>query len=162
MNFPANEIRIRRMGATEVDEVVSLAASLKDAPHWPRAAYGAALDQASNPASMPRRIALIAVQCSSGAVLGFAIASRIGGEAELESIAVAAPWQRQGVGRQLWASMAQELRLAGVEEVRLEVRASNLPAVGLYRALGFAATGRRPRYYAEPVEDAVLMALHLG
>jgi ribosomal-protein-alanine N-acetyltransferase len=85
-----------------------------------------------------------------------------GDQAELETIAVAAPSQRQGVGRQLWAAMARELRLAGVREVRLEVRASNRPAIGLYRALGFAETGRRPRYYADPAEDAVLMDLQLG
>ncbi len=158
MNSPAAGMLVRRMSATDVDEVMALAASLKDAPHWPRAAYLAAVDADE----APRRVALVAVDAASGSVAGFAVAGLVGGEAELETIAVAAQRQRQGVGRQLWAAMARELGLAGAREVRLEVRASNLPALGLYRALGFMETGRRPRYYAVPMEDAVLMDLRLG
>jgi ribosomal-protein-alanine N-acetyltransferase len=44
----------------------------------------------------------------------------------------------------------------------LEVRPSNHAALAFYRAQGFAVTGRRPRYYADPVEDAVLLALNLA
>ncbi len=61
-------------------------------------------------------------------------------------------------------SWPPSLRLAGVTEVILEVRASNQPALGLYRRLGFVETGRRPGYYMdppEPAEDAVLMRLGL-
>jgi ribosomal-protein-alanine N-acetyltransferase len=47
-------------------------------------------------------------------------------------------------------------------EVILEARASNQPALRLYRALGFVETGRRPRYYADPIEDAVLLRLQLA
>jgi ribosomal-protein-alanine N-acetyltransferase len=43
----------------------------------------------------------------------------------------------------------------------LEVRASNHPAIGLYRRLGFAETGRRKRYYRDPMEDAVQMRLEV-
>jgi ribosomal-protein-alanine N-acetyltransferase len=57
--------------------------------------------------------------------------------------------------------MAEELRVAGVREVLLEVRSSNQRALGFYRSLGWSETGRRPRYYADPEEDAVLMSLKL-
>jgi ribosomal protein S18 acetylase RimI-like enzyme len=53
------------------------------------------------------------------------------------------------------------LRTAGVREFILEVRASNQRALGFYRSLGWSETGRRPRYYADPEEDAVLMSLEL-
>ena len=158
MNSHAAGIDIRRMGPADADEVIALATCLRDAPHWPLAIYLAALE----PSSAPRRMALVAVGEASESVVGFAVASLLGAEAELEAIAVAEHSQRQGVGHRLWAAIAQELCLAGVREVRLEVRASNLPALGLYRALGFVQTGRRPRYYADPVEDAVLMNLRLG
>ena len=49
----------------------------------------------------------------------------------------------------------------GVGEVLLEVRASNQRALDFYRSLGWEETGRRPRYYADPEEDAVLMGLKL-
>jgi ribosomal protein S18 acetylase RimI-like enzyme len=42
------------------------------------------------------------------------------------------------------------------------VRASNHPALAFYRALGFVKTSLRPSYYADPIEDAVLMHLPLA
>jgi ribosomal-protein-alanine N-acetyltransferase len=93
------------------------------------------------------------------AVAGFAVASLLAPQAELESIAVAAESQRRGLARRLVAALAADLRPARIMEVVLEVRVSNLPALALYRALGFTESGRRPRYYSDPVEDAVLMRL---
>jgi ribosomal protein S18 acetylase RimI-like enzyme len=93
--------------------------------------------------------------------VGFAVASLLPPQAELETIAVAAEAQRCGVARQLFAKLAEELRKAQAMELLLEVRASNYPVIAFYRALGFAQTGSRPRYYADPIEDAVLMRLPL-
>ena len=39
----------------------------------------------------------------------------------------------------------------------LEVRASNAPAIALYRKHGFQAVGQRRNYYQKPDEDALLM-----
>ena len=76
-------------------------------------------------------------------------------------IAVAAASQRRGIAGRLFAALQQEFCAAGVTQVVLEVRASNHPALALYRRLGFTQTGRRPRYYAEPVEDALLMSCRI-
>ena len=94
---------------------------------------------------------------ATGTVIGFTVARLAPPEAELETIAVASRFQRRGVAQQLFRELAFELRLAQVNEVLLEVRMSNLPAQALYRSLGFVEAGWRPRYYTEPVEDAVLM-----
>jgi ribosomal-protein-alanine N-acetyltransferase len=51
----------------------------------------------------------------------------------------------------LWAASA------GASAFRLEVRASNLAALGLYRGHGFSTTGVRPGYYSAPDEDALLL-----
>jgi len=158
MNTDAAWVRVRRMSLADLERVRAIAESLADAPHWPLAAYTAAV----HPQGQPQRIALVAEAAKSGAVVGFAVASLVGQQTELETIAVAAEGQRQGVGAILFAALRVELRGAGAQEIILEVRASNHPALGLYRALGFAAAGRRPRYYADPVEDAVLMELRLG
>ncbi len=161
----ASPARIRRMTATDIDRVMEIAASLDQTPHWAPGAYRAALD----PEAAPPRIALVAEEAGDGAsplgadaVAGFAVASLMPPEAELESIAVAAARQRRGLARRLIAALGEELARAGVAEVLLEVRASNQPALGLYRALGFVEAGRRPRYYREPVEDALLLRLRLG
>ena len=52
-----------------------------------------------------------------------------------------------------------ELNASGVDNVLLEVRVSNQPALAFYEALGFVKTRLRPGYYADPIEDAVLMRL---
>ncbi len=146
------EARIRRMTAVDVDAAVALAAALPAAPQWALAAYVAALD----PAMRPMRVTL-AAETVDGELAGFAVASFVPPEAELESIAVAAAYQRQGIARRLFAGLARELAAAGVTGILLEVRVSNAAALATYRALGFEQAGVRRNYYAEPDEDAVLM-----
>jgi len=148
-------VRFRRMTPADLDRVMEVAESLKEAPQWPRTAFERALD----PVAQPRRIALVAE--AVGAVAGFAVASLLPPEGELETIAVASKAQRQGLAQRLFAELAAELVAVRIADVFLEVRASNQPALGLYRGLGFAETGRRVRYYHDPVEDAVLMRLRL-
>jgi ribosomal-protein-alanine acetyltransferase len=94
-------------------------------------------------------------------MVGFAVAAVVAGEAELETIAVAADGQRRGVGGLLLRALVDELKTAQVSELHLEVRASNQMALGFYAGQGFKEAGRRPRYYADPEEDAVLMRLRL-
>ena len=128
-----------------------------EAPNWNTSAYVAAID----PENTPRRIALVAVDPGNGTLAGFLVASLLAPEAELETIAVAAKDQRRGVGSWLMNELLEELRTEQINRLNLEVRASNRAALGFYAALGFEETGRRPRYYADPEEDAVLMVLRL-
>ncbi|MGA3068778.1 MAG: GNAT family N-acetyltransferase [Terracidiphilus sp.] len=159
MNPPLDaRLRIRRMALADLAPVIELALSLKDAPHWPRSAYLAALD----PDAAPPRIALVAEDLETGAVQGVAVASLLPPQAELETIAVAPEVQRRGLACRILIAMADELKKALVTEVLVEVRASNSAALAFYRAQGFAITGRRPRYYADPIEDAVLLDLRLA
>ena len=52
-------------------------------------------------------------------------------------------------------------RTEGAQQAYLEVRASNHAAIALYTRLGFRVCGRRPNYYRDPEEDAVLvLVLH--
>lgn len=160
---PANAVflspfAVRYMCTSDVEQVVAIAAGLKDAPHWPQSVYLAALD----PTSMPRRIALVAANHASGFVAGFAVASLLPGQAELETIAVRPDEQRQGIGSKLIGRLVEELRAAAVKEFMLEVRASNRTGIALYLEKGWRQTGLRPRYYTDPDDDAILMSLSLG
>jgi len=151
------EVEVRRMNVGDLDRVMEIDASLSEAPHWPLSAYREALA----PIAGPPRIALVAIDPDTGNVAGFAVASLVPPQAELETIVVAANRQRRGLGRRLMQALAVELRQSPVVEILLEVRASNQPALAFYRRLGFLETRRRPRYYADPEQDAVLMTMRL-
>jgi ribosomal-protein-alanine N-acetyltransferase len=157
MTAPLAGVQVRRMTQADLDQVIAIEQRLAQAPHWPRSAYETALD----PEATLSRIALVAEETGSGVLAGFAVASLIPPQAELETIAVAPEFQRRGLACTLFSNLTQELREARISELILEVRASNLPALGLYRRLDFAETGRRPLYYIDPVEDAVLMCVQL-
>jgi len=145
------------MSATDLAPVLEIAVSLMETPNWTISAYVAAID----PENTPRRIALVAADPGNGTLAGFLVASLLAPEAELETIAVAAKDQRRGVGSWLMNELLEELRTEQINRLNLEVRASNRAALGFYGALGFEETGRRPRYYSDPEEDAVLMVLRL-
>lgn len=157
-NLLAENAYVRRLTAADVPRVMEIAASLPEAPHWPETAYLDAL----NPESTPRRISLVASGPERGCVEGFAVASLLPPQAELESIAVAAESQRKGLARILFKALVDELRTTGVIEITLEVRASNRAAVAFYRSAGFSQSGLRRAYYADPIEDAVLMRLQFS
>jgi ribosomal protein S18 acetylase RimI-like enzyme len=81
--------------------------------------------------------------------------------AELESVVVATNARRAGIGRSLCRAVLEWSRAQGATEVVLEVRATSAPAIALYLSLGFALAGRRPHYYRNPDDDALLLCLQL-
>ncbi|MGD0479351.1 MAG: ribosomal protein S18-alanine N-acetyltransferase [Terracidiphilus sp.] len=154
---PTEGVQIRRMTAADLERVLAIAQNLPLAPHWPQSAWLKAINSQFEPESTPRRIALVAADPQPGSILGFAVASLLPPQAELETIAVAPESQRIGLGERIFQALAAELKAAGVNELVLEVRASNRPALAFYRTLGFVKTAVRPGYYVDPIEDAVLM-----
>jgi len=82
-------------------------------------------------------------------------------EADVMNVAVAPAFRRQGIGEGLMVALMDALRDKGMESVTLEVRASNSPAISLYDRLGFTEVGRRPNYYTDPREDALIMRKEL-
>jgi ribosomal-protein-alanine N-acetyltransferase len=90
-------------------------------------------------------------------VVGFAGVWLMVDEAHITTFGVHPEWRRQGVGRRLMVrllELAVELR---ARRMTLEVRAGNLAAQELYRGFGFEVAGRRPRYYTDDGEDALVM-----
>jgi ribosomal-protein-alanine N-acetyltransferase len=86
---------------------------------------------------------------------GFVLARAAAGEGEILSIAVHASARRQGLGRILAEAALKEAASRGAEAMFLEVAVDNGAARGLYTALGFAETGRRPAYYSRGAGAAV-------
>lgn len=96
-----------------------------------------------------------------GRSVGFVIVWTVHDEGSLLAIAVEDDVRRRGIGRLLLDAAEASARSKGVSSFHLEVRAGNLPARAFYRALGYRETGRRPAYYQDTGEDAVLMRRNL-
>ena len=100
--------------------------------------------------------ALLLVCCRDGAPIAYLALRFAADTGEIDTFAVAPDHRRQGAGEALLREAIRQAGERGVKELFLEVRASNLPARALYEKLGFTVCGRRPRFYKDPEEDALL------
>ncbi len=78
-------------------------------------------------------------------------------EAHITILAVHPQYHRQGLGQTLLYSLLKTASDRGLERATLEVRASNLAAIGLYQKFGFKTAGRRRHYYQDDGEDALIL-----
>ncbi len=141
------ELTIRAAGPLDVDAIASIERSVFADP-WSRRSF---VDLVAS----PEVHFLVAV--AGGAVAGYAIVLMAAEQSELANLAVARLLQGRGVGRRLLERAIELTRERGCTEMFLEVRASNASAIHLYSTVGFTAVGRRIRYYARPIEDAIVM-----
>jgi ribosomal-protein-alanine N-acetyltransferase len=88
-----------------------------------------------------------------GRILAVCVATLVSAEAEILTVMVHPDHRRQGLGQSLLQDMLEQ----GGETWILDVAADNLPAILLYRRLGFLEIRRRKGYYANGV-DALVMA----
>lgn len=89
-------------------------------------------------------------------VVGHLLATAVGDEGEILTLAVRPEARRRGLARRMLDALAGRWRAAGVGAGWLEVRADNVAARALYASLGWTDAGRRPGYYADGT-DAVVM-----
>ena len=90
-------------------------------------------------------------------VVGYVGSQSVLDAADMMNLAVSPDYRRQGIGKVLVNALADNLRQNNVIALLLEVRVSNEPAIALYQKLGFVQVGRRPRYYHNPREDALIL-----
>ena len=144
-----SRVMTRAMTLADVDAVLALERSVQAYP-WTRGNFLDALDSGYQ----------CLVEESADEIRACAVLMPGVDEAELLTLAVAAAHQRKGLGRamlEILLALAAEKRLL---RVFLEVRESNLAAIGLYRSAGFREVGVRRGYYhnAAGSEDARVMA----
>jgi ribosomal-protein-alanine N-acetyltransferase len=173
----SGQVHLREAAASDLGAILNLERATEFAPHWPEATYAAMLGSPAPQPAQPKRY-LILAEYPDQTLAGFAVGllhpsgapigpgtpgtpGSSGRTAELESVVVAASARRTGIGRALCHTVLDWSRSHGAAEVVLEVRASSAPAIALYAGLGFTQVGRRPRYYREPEDDALLMRLLL-
>ena len=96
------------------------------------------------------------------AVEGDMVAGYIGSqtvldETDMMNVAVHPDYRRKGIAEALVMELENALKDLGSRRLTLEVRESNEPARKLYEKLGFVQVGKRPRYYRNPREDALIL-----
>lgn len=143
----------------DAPENVVVPATLADAPALGALAEegGFVLDLAEE---LERSYVRVGVVRRGAAVLGYLLAQFVADEVELLQLVVARQARRQGLGGALLDDLLREARARAARAVHLEVRASNAPALALYRGRGFVEEGLRRGYYDDG-EDALLLSCWL-
>lgn len=78
-------------------------------------------------------------------------------EGQISNIATLSAFRGKGIGRAVLDSIIKLCKDEGCERITLELRESNSVARALYESCGFAAVGKRPNFYSNPNETAILM-----
>jgi ribosomal-protein-alanine N-acetyltransferase len=141
---------IRPLGYGDLPQVIAIERRAFPTP-WSLAMFVLEL-------SKPSSICLAAVRddgSRGGRLLGYTICSRYADVWHVMNIAVDPPWRRRGIGTTLLTALID--RAGSNESYTLEVRPSNPGAIALYERFAFRSAGRRPRYYRDTGEDAVIM-----
>jgi ribosomal-protein-alanine N-acetyltransferase len=103
----------------------------------------------------------VIVSRREGRIAAFAMMHFGDDTAHLNLLAVAAPYRRQGLGRQLVDWLGASAREAGLSRINLELRTTNVDALSFYAALGFERQGVKQGYY-QGREAALRMSLKVG
>ena len=82
-------------------------------------------------------------------------------EAHITNVAVAKRFRGRGMGQALMLEEEKIARAKRAERILLEVRPSNTAAMKMYKSLGYIPTGLRKEYYADNLEDAIIMTKYL-
>lgn len=140
------------MRPEDLDEVLTIERASFSMP-WSRGAFLYEIQQ--------NRVARCWVMREAGRVLGYLCLWEIADELHITNIAVHPSCRRQGIGRTLLQGVLEDARKRKLRLVVLEVRPSNTEARILYETFGFRVIGRRPGYYYDTGEDALVMEADL-
>ena len=142
-------VTLERFRWWHVDDVLPIEHVLFQPEPWTAHHFWSELGQTTS------RHYVVAVE--QEAIVGYAGLCDYPDEAFVQTMAVAPPHQRHGVGAQLLEELLAEAARRRQSRVLLEVREDNEPAQRLYQRYGFTRTGVRRGYYPGGV-DAWVMA----
>jgi ribosomal-protein-alanine N-acetyltransferase len=143
---------IRRAGLADVTAIWAIEKLSFPTP-WPRWSF---LAELSHPLS--RTLVAGPSPPDPWKVWGYMVFWVVADEMHILNLAVHPGQRRRGIARRLLTEGLNQARTLGAGVAWLEVRPSNSPALNLYASLGFQEVGRRPRYYDDTQEDAILLA----
>lgn len=149
----AASVRVRRATIADLDSIMEIERASFSSP-WPVSAIEEEIER--------RSWSRVALAIDGEEVVGFIVYWVVDRELHLLNLATRPGSRRHGVARRLIDQMIDEGRRRDSWQVVLEVRESNEAALKLYDRFGFSRVGRRPRYYTDNGEDAIVMTLWIG
>lgn len=138
---------IRKLEKSDAISLGKLAAENFTMP-WSKSAFAALAEDQNS-------IFLVAEE--EGKLIGGCGLTHVLNEGDIHNVMVASAYRRKGIGTTLLKNLLEEGCRQGIREFTLEVRVSNEAAIRVYERLGFVSEGIRPRFYEQPVEDAMIM-----
>ncbi len=153
---PGQDVALSAMTEHDLLEVVEIEEN-SGLSRWGWEAYYAELQSANQDLMFVARIAAAAPERRFPNLAGYIVARLGADELHINNVAVRDSFRRRGIGRALLDRILAAGMRKGVKCAFLELRAGNSAALSLYEKCGFRVTARRTRYYADPVEDALVM-----
>lgn len=151
-DLPVPEVQLRPMTEADVDRVTALERDSYPFP-WSEGIFRDCL-----------RVDYVCRVMEVGpGLIGYGVMSYGAGEAHILNLCVREAMRGRGIGRSLLRHLLGNAAAAGMDEVFLEVRPSNLAAIRLYQSTGFEPVGVRRGYYQAVGgrEDATVLRLGL-
>ena len=143
-------IEVRRMDVKDIPEVVEIDRSSFTLP-WTERSFKYEVEE--------NRAARCWVTTVDERVAAMLVVWIIVDEAHIATIATHPNFRRRGFAKQMLVKSLTSAREEGVRKALLEVRARHVVAQKIYCDIGFVEVGRRPMYYRDNGEDAVLMTM---
>lgn len=151
------DITIRKMTGADLEAVHALETLCFPTP-WPLKSFRYELEQNS---AARLWVAVLPAQVDQPErIVGMIVVWLLIDLTHIATLAVHPDFRRQKIANRLICTALSATMAEGAESATLEVRAGNSAAQHLYRRFGFQLVGRRPGYYQDNGEDAILMTLH--
>ena len=144
-----SKISIAKMTQDDIPSVTEIEAEVYGEHHWSKSAF---YDEMSNNLAK-----YYVVKNQEGEILAYAGTWHIIDEGHITTIAVRKKYQRNHIGEALIIKILDDCYEEKIKYLTLEVRTSNVAAIGLYTKYGFNSLGTRKGYYQDNNEDALIM-----
>lgn len=141
----ATAVHVRRLTYADLPQVIAIERRAFPTP-WSLAMFVLEL-------SKPSGVCLAALHGDE--LTGYIVCSRYDDAWHIMNVAVEPRLQRSGIATTLLSTLLDQLEPDA--RLTLEVRPTNAAGIALYRRFDFLPAGRRPRYYQDNGEDAVIM-----
>ena len=146
------EFKIRPATLEDLDQIVEIEARASRNP-WSRKVFEL---EAKNPDSIN-----LVLTTAENKIVSYMFSWAYGEELEVQNLCTDLDFRRRGFAKNLFDRTICEARGKNIKKAYLEVRASNIEAIELYRQFGFEVTTIRKKYYSDR-ENALQMQCDLS